>query len=68
MRKFEKVKKKSFSFEKKVSALIPIPKLDLGFGSQYLKLVSVAHYKEGQYSFSILSKFLLKIPFSFYFF
>ena len=29
--------------DKKVSALIPILKLDLGFGSRFRKLISVAH-------------------------
>ena len=37
-------KKKSLGFGKKISAQIPILKLDLGFDSQYRKLVSVAHY------------------------
>ena len=36
MRKFEKKVKKKFRFRKKVSALIPITKLDLGFGCTLL--------------------------------
>ena len=38
-----KNKKKVPASEKKVSAMIPIPKLDHGFGSQYRNVVSVAH-------------------------
>ena len=34
MRNFEKLKKKSFGFEKNNYVSVPIPKLDLGFGSQ----------------------------------
>ena len=41
--KFFEIKKVLVS-EKIISALIPIPKLDLGFGSRYLNLVSVVHY------------------------
>ena len=37
-------KKKVSVSEKKISAPNPIPKLDLGFGSRYRNLVSVAHH------------------------
>jgi hypothetical protein len=39
----KKLKKVSVS-GKKISAPIPIPKLDLGYGSQYQNLVLVVHY------------------------
>ena len=42
----KKFEKRSFGFGKKKSAPIPIPKLDLSFGSQYQNLVSVVHYSK----------------------
>ena len=43
LKKFEK---KKFRILKKHSTLIPIPKLDFGFGSQYRILVSDVHYNK----------------------
>ena len=42
MRKIRSLKKKVSVSEKKLSALIPIRKLDLGFDSRYRNLVLVA--------------------------
>ena len=60
MRKFLKKFKNSFSFRKKGSAPIPIPKLDLGFNSQNSL---IAPSKFCMFHFCIIENLIAEFPF-----